>query len=221
MSEHEINFRWCRWNFEGRGKVHGGGPRDNHWYHDSVRYYGNHPSQRWVRAPNRGNMPVLLFKSLSPACNDTTIGSKHTGFKTQAGYAHRHDQVEVQDLGVFSRFPGDMLAGDQLHERSRFIMLSCISQFVMEEVPAMTADMLDTAMEVKLRAKLGIWADRYDIYSRLFALDWPGVPSMYFDKFEDTVSGKQRGYNDPEAVRRRERAAARRLAVKALELDSK
>lgn len=223
-SEADMNYRWCKWVFEGKGKDSGNGGGE-HFYRDRVKYYGSWPRQRWVKSYRNGE--VLLVRHVRP--NDPACDDSRVGMKTIDGYAHGHTRIIVDDLGVFSKYPGDMVEDDKLHERQEFIMVSKVRHFVMEELPSITGDQFEkpwhrwsqedgTTLD-HYRAWLKKQQEVYFDYSYAFGLYWNGIPQMYFDRFEEVVAAKLRKYNDPKAVAQRERTNARRLAKQALGLN--
>lgn len=220
---------YYNFNIKEEGKSHGSST-DSQWWRGAVRFYGEHPRVRFMGRLPDTNKPAFIYeRDLKP--DEELI---------DLWYAKA---IEVPNgaLGVFSRFEGDQIDIPSTHERVRFLMLSVIREFVMETLPKWTATKLtpyvpqydmrgneighywQTHKEVERRQGREAIRDwlleqiaRYNMYTDAFALGWPDVPPMYREQFEAIAEKKLNAYTSPKAVAQRERAAARKLAVKAL-----
>jgi hypothetical protein len=196
----QIYERWLDYNLYGMGKSTG--RQGSHTYNQEVYYYGDRPVQRVFKRP--GKRPVVV------CINGMFPKSLRNEF----------EEIYVEDLAVFSQYPGDMLEGAAAHDRQRYMMLCRIQNLVDIEVPGYTDEVCDNIRTLPgFEKKIGGFYDLYRRYSDLFGLHWPELPRSYRERGVHQIISKAENWSDPKAIQKRERAAAKRLANKALGLD--
>jgi hypothetical protein len=199
----ECYERWLNLNLNGVGKSTG--KSSVHFYRDNVYFYNGLPVQR-IFDRGVGRKSVLAIK------NSVVYVPKF--------YKDAVELIGVEDLGVFSMYPNDFLKDDKAHERQRFIMLSCIREFVDETVPGYTDELASEGNSLgAVTRTISNYYEKYEHYAELFGLDWPKLPESYRERVIDTIYRKRDAWSDPKNVAKRERAQAKRLANKALGLD--
>jgi hypothetical protein len=203
-----LSLKYLRWNIERRGDDHSRKSAGDVWWDRTVWYDGNVPCTRFM--PGLGkHKPILLVKHLGP----------QTG--TDKTYDGRHERIVVPDIGVFSRYADDMTPDDEVHERIRYILLQQVREYTEINLEGATdkwcAEHVHSSLAAMRRSLAGLYI-KYDNYSKSFDLRWPSLPRMYGDQFDELARAKTERWNDPDAVKRRERAKARKLAKEALGL---
>lgn len=197
----QVYERWLNFNLYGRGKETGS--VSSHRYAGPVYYYGDVPMQRFVNRD--GDKPVIVMRN--------TLVNMEPTHKLAVKTIH------VEDLSVFSKYRGDMLKDEDMHARQRFIIQSDIFKFVDEDVPGFSDESCTMPqMEWKTLKALNHKIERYQDYNELFKLGWPPLPDSLRQRVSDTINAKIARWTDPKAVTKRERAAAKRMANKALGL---
>jgi hypothetical protein len=216
MSE-AIFMRWLKWNARGEGKDRSsslGGQRYR--YIGPILYSHDWPVARLVKDPD-GNV-VCLTKSGAKAKNPP----KEAGWTVPPRLVLT---ITVTDVGAFSKFEADVLDDDKLHERMKWLC----------HLEAQT--LIDTALEMstttlaakpKYRSSAGgVLLDRelklqqvYAAYTKAFRLKWPAWPPHYRSDLSTAIQKRREEYNDPAAVEKRERAAAKKAARKAFDIDA-
>jgi hypothetical protein len=193
--------RWLKFNLQGRGAEHG--TASNHRYRGSVYYYGDTPAQRIVKRD--GRTPVIIQRF--------HLGSIPSSYKSD------FEVISVEDIAVFSKYDGDRLDGQDMHDRQRWMMLNRINAFVDEEVGGWSAE---TCASISTRGRaektLNKYLDTYERYATLFNLNWPMLPHSVRERMMSTIVSRGLRWTDPAEVKKRERASAKRLANKALGL---
>lgn len=181
--------------------------KGSYWYRGTVLYYNQTPSWRFIDGV-KGTKVMLV---------------KHLGYAPpkQDPYKGRMKARSVPDIGVFSHFEGDMLPDNQVLDRVRYIMLSQVRELVYETMPKINADQLESYKADDLRKTLKEMYKRYNDLRVATGCGWNDMPTIYIEQLEDGMKQKIDAYNDPAAVKARERSAARKLAVKALVGDAK
>lgn len=205
----ECRAAFITWNLLGKGKE--SRVLGNYRYYNSVMYYQNMPSQRFVQA--KDGRKHLLVRYMTSAMPDWAAdkGSVSLG---------------VPDIAVFSQFPGDWLDDpDEIHGRVKYMML-LIAEDVVNQARGLSGEYIckpgrsfrrDTksTMETRINCQAKNWRS----YSDAFRLGWPRFPGLYLNQLTEIVDEKIKAYNDPASVAKRERAAARKAAKKALGVD--
>lgn len=95
-----------------------------------------------------------------------------------------------------------------------------------EEVEAASANQFEATATGGISYQVKNWEGKLEKFYRewrkygdAMLLDWGDLPDLYRNKFNNIVEAKQRAWNDPYAVERRERARARKAAKKALGVE--
>jgi len=179
------------------------GRQGNHAFIGPVYYYNNTPSHRIVWHRNGKRFGILI--------------GYHTGTFEKARY-----NLTVPDIGVFSRFEGDMLPDEELHPRVQWLMVNEIKEYVDQILPAKSnEDCANSKMQESYMKSFNALVGRYDSYNAFFDLGWTGIPPSFMDRAKAMIATKGAEWNDPNAVTKRQRAKAKRAAEKALGLDKK
>jgi hypothetical protein len=208
MDAHEaMSQRYLLWNVERQGEDQSRKSEQSYWWRGPIWYDGAIPCTRFVQGA-RGRWFLL---------------TKHTGPTIRAkDFNNSYSRLVVPDIGVFSRYEDDWLPEADMHERLRYIMLQQVREFTELRIECHTDKTIaEQPMTVSSnRAQLSQLYIKYEDYAKHFDLGWGKLPGMYMDGFDEAVRIKAGRWNDPDAVRRRERAKARKLASKALDLDA-
>jgi hypothetical protein len=218
MSYYSLRDRWLDFNIDGKGKPTG--KEGNNRYDNNVLYDGNNPQQRFMR--DAWNAPVVLAWTYDSAAihqprPDTgTPGTRYFVPGNRTLFFH------VPDIGVFSRFEGDQMTDDDLHDRLKYVFLMEARSYCEEKVERKTAEQLQHSWcRDQLERGINAQYERWDEYSRTFRLRWPDLPDLYREQVVSTINNKVEAYLDPKAIARRQRNHARSLAKKALEVETK
>ena len=196
----EVYERYLNYNLFHIGK--GSGTQSSHHWHESIYYYNGLPVQRIFQ--RKGQRPVVVC----------------IGGMFPKNMRKDFDEIFVEDIGVFSKYLGDMVDGQAAHDRQRYMMLSRIQTYVDVVIPGMSDEQCHNVRTLPgIEKDLNGMYEKYRDYSILFFLDWPSLPRSYIERAVSQVIAKAERWSDPKAITKRERAAAKRMANKALGLD--
>ncbi len=202
-----MSRRHILWNLHREGEDQSRKSEQHYWWRGPIWYDGNIPCSRFVQGV-RGRW-FQLIKHTGPLTSDKDLNN-------------RFQRLVVPDIGVFSRYEDDWLPEADMHERIRYILLQQVREYTELRIETHTdktiAEMAHIASSQ--RAQLSQLYLKYEDYSKHFGLDWGKLPTMYMEGFDEAVRVKTNRWKDPDAVRRRERAKARKLAKEALGLDN-
>lgn len=174
------------------------------WYREDVFFNGRTPNYRMLQ-DGKGKLTI--------AWPLTRIG-----YITPAAYTSKVRVAGVQSIVVWSRFPGDMGDIEEMHDRNQYLLVQVMRFYVHENVAPMgNRDATDAA--AKLRQGYDKWEKAYYDYAQTFGLNWVEIPEFYKENVDAAINEKVEAWTNPDAVARRERARARRIAKQALELD--
>lgn len=210
MSEARIKGRWMYWNMFGHGIDRSPFESTKYAYRGSVLFANGWPVGRFVPAPKDDF--VVLYKPGGYLAK--------TEFKTKPNII---DCILVEDFGVFSKFEGDMLDVDALHERSKWLFFAEASDIIerantVPESVLATANQYNRGSGQKLMRDMGMVLVLYDRYQLTFGLRWPLFPPTYMEQIASIIHARNSHYNSPREEAKRERKAAREEAKKALGL---
>jgi hypothetical protein len=209
-----LNQQFIIWNVIGQGasKLIAGNWR----FDEDVLYYQNVPYKRHLKDAKGEH---LILSKLN--ANTFHVQAMPNPQKLTTGKGKLLGQYALwtlPELGVFSRYHGDMSQPKQLHERMRFLFVEELRAFIDDYIrPRSVVEMeRDTSQLLGIADKM---YDRYFNYRMLFKTDWPPLPKMYREQIVSEIESRAKRYNDPKAVAQRERGHARKIAKKALGLD--
>lgn len=218
MPEARIKTRWVRWNLLGIGKDRSPFEHTKFAYRGPVLYAHEWPVGRIVHAPNRQRFVTLVRPS-------GWIDTVYMNTKALPEKGPRLlENIHVEDLGVFSKYPDDMIDEAALHERTRQLFLAKAAWIieVAETVPEtvlVTSGSYYRSSGVKLLRDMDAVAAKYLSYKLVFQLKWKEFPPNYQRTIRSIVENRTSKYESPAEVAKRERKAAREQAKKALGLD--
>jgi hypothetical protein len=203
---HELIARYVQWNLNGSGQDRG---RYSDWSYRESRFFNQHyPIARIVSLPS--GEKVRLVRSGQG-------NSWHGGKLTVDG--KQFHTYYVPDVGVFSLYEGDWLPEDKMHQRTGYIMLQQVRCYAETQLERLNGKKLqERGCADRTQRGLTLLYERFDKYSALFELGWDPLPGMYATELAEQMDRMLAAYNDPKAVIKRQRAAARTLAKKTLGL---
>ena len=204
-----LREQWFAWNLDGKGKEkHSIG---KYRYDGPILYCDEHPSQRLIPRHPAG----LRSK-------DFALMVRNYGSRIPAWATNRVVAIHVPDIACFSSYDGDRYddAG-QIHDRSKYIMLLRTIKHV-EGVKAYTGKALaeNSYLTKSIRETLDKYYRNWADYRSVFGLDWTALPEFYRQQMESTIKSKIDAWQDPAAVTKRARQAARKAAKEALGLNA-
>ena len=210
MSEKRIKDRWVMWNLFRQGKDRSPFEGSKYAYRGEVVYAHDWPVGRIVPA-TKGNF-VALVKSGG--------GVEKTKFQ---GGPNIVDIIQVECFGVFSKFENDLLAVDEMHQRSHFLFKAEASDILERARSVPESNLVNAsphyyASHVRLRHDMDSLVARYTRYRMAFGMRWLEFPPFYREQLEEIINTRASRYTSPEAVAKRERILAREEAKTALGL---
>lgn len=184
------------------------GERKNgtHWCRDDIYFYQKTAACRLFPRPFHDDEWVMLRR--------WTIGNIPERFRKIVKPMH------VVDLGVMSHYETDFITLDNLHPREMWLFIMQIEELADKIVPNVSGeDLQNKRHQQDFRKQMDqLYAD-YRAYSDLFGLGWSTLPEGWRERMEKTIVEKAAAWNDPKAVAKRQRTAAKRQAIKVLGLD--
>jgi hypothetical protein len=212
MSEDRIKARWLKHVIRGEGKPRSDAS-ERYSYRGVVLYSSSWPVARLVRGP-RGW--VCVTKSVSPYEPKEWKNDK---------LGRLHAVLHVEDIGVFSRFEGDMTSDDELHTRINWLS-HAHAQLLIEQAQTWPADKVVKAIGWRtltggkiLMDDHGILARGYAQYAETFELNWAKWPVHYYDDLKRAITAREKDYFHPKAEEQRVRQRARKEAKEALGIE--
>lgn len=211
MSESRIKGRWVDWNVYHKGKDRSPFENAKYAYRGVALFAHDWPVGRMVPAPH-GDFVALCRVGGYIAKTEHIIGPNII------------DCIHVEDLGVFSKFEGDMLDVDQLHERMKWLF-NAEAVDIIERATTIPESVLVRAGEYyhgsakKLTKNMQDVVSLYDRYRMAFGLRWKAFPPNYTNRLAAIVDARSRRYHSPEEEAKRVRKHAREEAKKALGLN--
>lgn len=210
MSENRIKGRWMDWNLFGKGIDRSPFEGSKYAYRGTVLFAHDWPVSRMVPAPKK-NFVVL--------CRPGGYIDKTEFLKSP----NIIDCIQVEDLGVFSKFEGDMLDVEALHERSKWLFNAEASDIIerattIPESTLVATDIYRAGNRAKLVKSMETVVQLYDRYRFAFGLKWLAFPPNYKSRLTSVIEARAVRYNSPEEEAKRERRYAREEAKKALGL---
>ena len=207
----QIADRWLKHAVRGIGKDRSSQFGQKFYYVGPIMYSHTWPVGRIVR--NCYGNYVLLYRST------TGVYGNPKEWKSDEGPKLLH-HIHVLDIGAASRFPGDVITDEQLHQRTQFLAhLEC--QDLIEQAEELSGQQLfggNHPGHKRLAHGMKLALDRYQKYGDAFRLRWDKLPD-YAVRLELIIQRRLREYTDPKAVAKRERVVARREAKIAFGLD--
>jgi hypothetical protein len=207
LTNNELAF--LMFNLKGKGEPNTS--PDGTWRRGPVMF--NHVTGIWRVVEDYWGDKVLLKRSSNP-------GKPECILRTNEGFDI--PVLWVPHIGVFSKFVGDTVPiNEAFHERNKFLFVSMARFIVREEIATTPIQTIIERAWIMDNAKRQIdhyLPDAWREYSATFQLRWDPFPGHYYNEMVEDVERRKEAYLDPTAVARRERAAARRTAMKALEL---
>jgi hypothetical protein len=212
MSEGRIKRRWVDWVVFGHGKDHSPMHGAKFSYRNNVLYAHQEPVARLVKAP-KGKF-IVLYRV------DGWINVDRLEIYEIV------KNIYVEDIGVFSKYPGDMLSETALHERIRELFHKEAGWIVELAVEAPASALVQDnhfyyVTGQKLTQDMNRLHQRYVDYATSFNLKWPNFPAHYRDTLYSILEKRVGHYVSPTEVAKRERKLAREEAKRALGLLDK
>ena len=210
MKAEELYEKWQKYCKYGDGKD----TRrvGSHWYRGDFYYFQDRCKVRFVEG-------VFLM--------DTTV---NCNLPEQPWWGH----LALGDIGVFSDIEGDWLEGSELHARMQWVFVKRIQHYVDVDIPEFSGEQLVKRWSTWDRStnpprqnpskrqlehnldKLDRLIANYNDYREALYCLWSDIPAGFKLRAAETMVAAVNKYLDPDAVKRREKAAARKLAEKAL-----
>lgn len=206
MSQKEVMQRWLIYNARGKGKQAFNGGRYS--YHGQILYSHYWPVARLIRGASKDYYVCLTKSGVHPE----QIG----GTGPQLGQI-----INVTCIGAFSKFPADVISESEQHERFKWLS-HLEAQDLIEKAQETPAGQLVIKSEhqgevgKRMAVRVAMVTTVYHNYRKAFGLDWPDFP-LYERTIMDIIHTKREEYDDPKAVEKRLRAAARREGKKAFD----
>lgn len=205
---HSVEDMFIRWNTLGTGSGHL--VAGNWRFRKTAMYYQDRPYKRFIN--DAKGVPLMLRR----------LRADEPSFKVSPTQAIWNKDVAYQywtlpEIGVLSRFEGDMLSEDELHERHKYLFFAELRAVSDERVRTMPGHALQDEAS-KILALVDRMYARYWNYGQTFRLKWPEMPKMYKEEVIETIRERLKRYHDPKQVAARERAHARKIAKKAFGL---
>jgi hypothetical protein len=205
--------RWLAFNIRGDG-LHKSSRHSKYSYNGPIYYSHGWPIARLVKLPN-GNWACLNKHHVYPQ------NPKHW---VDYGGPKLGTNLSVPDVAVFSAYEGDWLDDAGLHERLRDLWPKIAAHQVDEAretaFPTLVSpDYTDHGRQTQLAEMIATVTNEYTLYNAAFRLRWPKFPTVFADELKTIIGDRKRHYYSKTEVDKRERAAARAGAKKALGLD--
>jgi len=213
----DVALRWVAFNVRGEGLRKSS--RNSKFSYAGPIYYSNGwPIARLVMLPD-GNYACL---------NKHHVHPKNPPWWPLDSKPWKKLDLSVPDVGAFSSYDGDWLTDTQLHERLRNLWMLIASHQVEHAKEMAFPKLVNTddntgisGMQRTLRSLLDNVEKEYTHYGAAFQLGWRSFPTTYRAELEQVITDRKRFYFSDNEMRKRERAAARAGAKKALGLDNK
>ena len=215
MSETRIKNRWVEWNLLGKGKDHSPLYHSKYAYRGPVLYAHEWPVGRLVHATKRNF--VCLYKSMGYV----DIGKLEKGWSSS--WPVLTANLYVEDIGVFSKYPDDMIDEVALHERCREMFLKEAAYLVEQAGDAPDSVLVNSGRYYgrngqQLIEQMKKLPTRYATYAEAFGLKWKDFPPIYLQTLRSLVERRTERYLSEAEVAKRERKVAREEAKRALGL---
>lgn len=200
-----IRERWFKWNIHKEGEDRGS-LGNKYSYNGPIFYSDNYAAQRLLL--NKHDTWVLMCRYHTAVIPDW---AKHVAVA-----------ITVPDIACFSIYPGDWYdEAESIHGRQKFIMLSRVNQLIEDAEAKTNKQYAENHREGdSVLKELDKYYTNWASYDDTFDLGWGRLPAHYREKVERLIKTKIAVWNDPAAVVRRQRQAARKAAKEALGLNA-
>lgn len=207
--------RWLEFNIRGIG-IHKSTRNAKYSYNGPIYYSNGWPIARLAKLPD-GNWACLHKHYVHP--------SNIIGWTVDGG-PRLAVNLSVPDIAAFSSYEGDWLddAGMQERLHSLWKRIAAYQVDLAREVafPTLVSPGSSSGgLQASLIGNVSDAASEYEAYSKAFKLGWPRFPTVYMTSLRQVIEDRKRHYYSKAEIDKRERAAARAGAKKALGLDNK